>query len=99
MQDRPLCPQEVVLEEITVEGQRSALAAAEGISRGVYIRATPSDHNQYFLEGARIYNPSHYGGVLSTFNTDALHDVRRVAGGVPPYYGGRIGGILDVTLR
>ena len=97
--DLSLCQQDVQLEEITVEGQRSALAASEGISRGVYIRATPSDHNHYLLEGARIYNPSHFGGVMSTFNTDALRDVHVLAGGAPPYYGGRIGGVLDVTLR
>lgn len=94
-----MLPRDVVMQEVTVEGQRSAFTASEGISRGVYIRATPSDHNQYFLEGMRIYNPSHFGGVLTTFNGDALRDVQALAGGVPPYYGGRIGGILDVTLR
>jgi hypothetical protein len=94
-----LIPQEYLLPEVTVEGQRSVFTAAEGISRGVYIRATPTDHNQYFLEGARIYNPAHFGGVMSSFNGDALRDIHLVAGGVPPYYGGRIGGILDVTLR
>ncbi len=84
---------------VTVEGQRSAFSALTSISRGLYIRATPSDHNQYLLEGARIYNPLHFGGVMSTFNGDALRDVQSIAGGVPPYYGGRIGGILDVSLR
>lgn len=97
--NRALYPRDVVMQEITVEGQRSAFTASEGISRGVYIRATPSDQNQYLLEGARIYNPSHFGGVLGTFNGDALRDVQTLAGGAPPYYGGRIGGILDVTLR
>lgn len=91
--------QAVVHPEITVEGRRSVFSASEGISRGVYIRATPSDHNQYLLEGARIYNPLHFGGVMSTFNGDALKDVQVIAGGVPPFYGGRIGGILDVILR
>lgn len=97
--NRTLYPRDVVMQEVTVKGQRSAFTASEGISRGVYIRATPSDQNQYLLEGARIYNPSHFGGVLTTFNGDALRDVQALAGGVPPYYGGRIGGVLDVTLR
>lgn len=85
--------------EVTIEGRRSAFSALEGISRGVYVRATPSDHNQYLLEGARIYNPLHFGGVMSTFNGDAVRDVQMIAAGVPPYYGGRIGGIMDVSLR
>jgi len=97
--DLSLSEQHVTYPEITIEGRRSVLTASEGISRGVYIRGTPSDDNQYFLEGARIYNPLHFGGVMSTFNGDALRDVELVAGGVPPYYGGRIGGILDVLLR
>ncbi|MBI4428585.1 MAG: TonB-dependent receptor [Ignavibacteriales bacterium] len=99
VRDITIAVQEVVHPEITVEGRRSAFSASEGISRGVYIRATPTDHNQYLLEGARIYNPLHIGGVMSTFNGDALKDVQVIAGGVPPFYGGRIGGILDVTLR
>ncbi|MDP2885372.1 MAG: carboxypeptidase regulatory-like domain-containing protein [Ignavibacteria bacterium] len=95
----PMTEQEVAHPEVTVEGRRSALTASAGISRGVYIRATASDHNQYLLEGARIHNPLHFGGVMDAFNGDALRDVQMIAGGVPPYYGGRIGGILDVSLR
>jgi hypothetical protein len=95
----PMSGQEVEHPEVTVEGRRSALTASAGISRGVYIRATPMDQNQYLLEGARIHNPLHFGGVIDAFNPDALRDVQMIAGGVPPYYGGRIGGILDVALR
>lgn len=94
-------PQEnITLQEVTVEGRRTSLtAAATGVSRGIYIRSTPSDQNEYYLDGARIYNPSHYGGVLSTFNAEVLNDVQVVVGGLPPYYGGRIGGILDLSMR
>lgn len=94
-----LTPQEFSLPEVIVEAERSALGTSEGISRGIFMRGTPTDQHQYFLEGTRIYNPQHYGGVLSTFNADALRDVQMVAGGIPPFYGGRIGSILDVTLK
>jgi hypothetical protein len=99
MRQLSMVAQEFVQPEMTIEGRRSAFPTSQGISTGVYVRATPSDYNQYLLEGARIYNPVQFGGVMTTFNTDALHDVQMVAGGVPPYYGGRIGGILDVALR
>lgn len=95
----PLSPQEVQLKGYTVEGERSTLDGSEAISHGVFIPAASSDQNQYFLEGVRIYSPSHYGGVMTTFNEDALRDIHTVAGGAPPYYGGRIGGVLDVSLR
>ena len=99
MRDIALVEEEILHPEITVEGHRSAFSASEGVSHGLYIRATPSDYNQYLLEGARVYNPVHIGGVMSAFNIDALQDVQVLAGGVPPYYGGRIGGILDLALR
>ncbi|MEK6650221.1 MAG: carboxypeptidase-like regulatory domain-containing protein, partial [Bacteroidota bacterium] len=99
VRDIRLQGRELIQPRVTIEGRRSAFAAAEGISRGVFIRSAPSDHHQYYLEGARIYNPVHFGGLTSAFNGDALHDVQEIAGGVPPYYGGRIGGVLDVALR
>ncbi|GEM_PF-851819 len=99
MRNFALLEEQIEHPEVTVEGRRSAFLVSEGISRGIYVRATPSDHNQYLLEGARIYNPLHFGGVMSSFNGDALRDVQLVAGGVPPFYGGRIGSILDVVVR
>jgi hypothetical protein len=40
-----LNPHDITLQEITVEGERTVLTSAEGITRGVYIRSTPSDRN------------------------------------------------------
>jgi hypothetical protein len=98
--DIGLRQENITLQEVTVEGRRTGLTAASaGVARGIYIRSTPSDQNEYYLDGARIYNPSHYGGVLSTFNAEVLNDVQVVVGGLPPYYGGRIGGILDLSMR
>ncbi len=97
--DVTLLQEDITFQEVTVTGQRTAMTPAEGFTRGIYIRSTPSDQNQYLLDGARIYNPSHFGGVLSTFNEEVLNDVQVVPGGLPPYYGGRIGGILDYSIR
>jgi hypothetical protein len=94
-----LSPRELMQPHVTVEGRRSAFGAADGISRGVFIRSAPSDQHQYFLEGSRIYNPVHAGGLTGSFHGDALRDVQSMAGGVPPSYGGRIGGVMDVSLR
>jgi hypothetical protein len=99
VQEFRLLARELMQPHVTVEGRRSAFGAADGISRGVFIRSAPSDQHQYFLEGARIYHPVHFGGLASAFNGDALRDVQSVAGGVPPYYGGRIGGVMDLSLR
>jgi hypothetical protein len=69
------------------------------ISSGLYIRGTTSDQNLYLLDGATIYNPTHLGGFLSTFNPDALRDVSIAKGMFSPEYGGRIGGVVDMMMR
>ena len=97
--DRFLSEESITLQEVTVEGRRAAAMPAEGLARGIFIRSAPAEQTQYLLDGTRIYNPSHFGGVLSTFSPEALNDVERGIGGLSPYYGGRIGGILDLSLR
>ena len=94
-----LVQEEIPLQEITVEGHRTTLAPAERFAHGTYLRSVPSDQNLYLLEGARVYNPAHYGGVLSTFNAEALNDVQVNVGGLSPYYGGVVGGIVDLSMR
>lgn len=89
----------IPLEELTVEGQRMTSVPAAGIAHGLYMRSTPLDQNEYLLDGARIYNPAHYGGVLSTFHPETLGDVEISTAGLSPAYGGRIGGYLDFALR
>lgn len=97
--DIALVPTEIRLQEVMVEAQRTALLPAEGYARGTFLRAAPTDQNQYLLDGVRIYNPTHFGGVLTTFNGDALNEVDVNRNGLPPSYGGRIGGFLDLSMR
>jgi hypothetical protein len=97
--DCALTEESITLQEVTVEGRRSSMMPGEGLSKGIFIRSAPAEQTQYLLDGTRIYNPSHFGGVLSTFSPEALNDVEKGIAGLSPYYGGRIGGILDLSLR
>jgi TonB-dependent receptor-like protein/carboxypeptidase-like protein len=90
---------QIAMQEVVIEGRQVSFSAADGLTRGVFIPAVPSDQHQYLLDGSAVYNPAHFGGVLTTFSPDALRDVEVKPGGVPPYYGGRIGGILDLSVR
>jgi hypothetical protein len=99
LMDFGMIPEAITMPEVTVEAYRSALTSAGSYSRGIYLRSGPSDQNQYFLDGARIYNPSHFGGVLSSISDEAVNEVQQMASGMPPSYGGRIGGILDLSMR
>ncbi len=73
--------------------------AASELSSGLYVRGGSPDQNLILLDGVIIYNPSHLGGFLSTFNSDALLNIRLYKGAFPAEYGGRLSSVLDMTMR
>ncbi|HVZ40599.1 MAG TPA: TonB-dependent receptor [Candidatus Kapabacteria bacterium] len=73
--------------------------AASEISSGLYVRGGSPDQNLTLLDGVIVYNPSHLGGFLSTFNSDAIRDIRLIKGAFPAEYGGRLSSVLDLTMR
>ena len=70
---------------------------ASEISSGLYVRGGSPDENLILLDGAVLYNPSHFFGFFSTFNPDIIKDVEFIKGGFPAEYGGRLSSVLNVT--
>lgn len=68
-------------------------------SAGLYVRGGSPDQNLILLDDIDVYNPNHFGGVFSTFNSDAVGTVELIKGGYPAKYGGRLSSVLDVTNR
>lgn len=68
-------------------------------SSGLYVRGGSPDQNLILIDDIDVYNPNHFGGVFSTFNTDAVESVELIKGGYPAKYGGRMSSVLDVTNR
>lgn len=66
-------------------------------SSELYVRGGTPDQNLYLIDGADVYNPEHFFGLFSTFNTDAIKNVELSKGGFGAEYGGRLSSILDVT--
>ncbi len=75
------------------------VAQASDYSSGLYIRGGDPGQTLILLDRTKIYNPSHVFGFFSTFNTDAIKDVRLYKGGFPAKYGGVIGSVLDVQNK
>ncbi|MBL0175469.1 MAG: TonB-dependent receptor [Ignavibacteria bacterium] len=69
------------------------------LSSGLYIRGGSPDQNLVLLDRMVLYNPTHLGGFLSTFNADAVNHVRLIKGAMPAEYGGRLSSVVDVTMR
>lgn len=70
--------------------------AASDFSSGLYVRGGSPDQTLILLDETTVYNPSHFFGFFSTFNPDAVKDVRLYKGGYPAQYGGRLGSVLTV---
>jgi outer membrane receptor for ferrienterochelin and colicin len=70
--------------------------AASDFSSGLYIRGGSPDQTLILLDRTTVYNPSHFFGFFSTFNPDAIKDVRLYKGGYPAEYGGRLGSVLTI---
>ncbi|PKN71921.1 MAG: hypothetical protein CVU50_09400 [Candidatus Cloacimonetes bacterium HGW-Cloacimonetes-3] len=68
-------------------------------SSGLYVRGGSPDQNLILLDDIDVYNPNHFGGIFSTFNTDAVESAELMKGGYPAQYGGRLSSVLDVTNR
>lgn len=72
------------------------ITSASDFSSGLYIRGGTPDQTLILLDNTTVYNPTHFFGFFSTFNPDAIRDVRVFKGGFPPEYGGRIGSVVDI---
>ena len=64
--------------------------AASDYSSGLYIRGGDPGQTLVLLDRTTVYNPTHVFGFFSTFNPDAIKDVRLYKGGFPASYGGRL---------
>lgn len=73
-------------------------SVGEGAS-GFNVRGGSADQNQIQLDEGLIYNASHVLGFFSTFNSDAIKDVKIYKGGIPARYGGRLSSVLDVRQK
>jgi hypothetical protein len=82
----------------TIQLKPGVNGGSEG-STGLFVRGGGPDQNLIVLDEAIVYNASHLFGFFSTFNSDALKDVKVFKGGFPSQYGGRLSSVIDVRLK
>jgi len=73
-------------------------SGSEG-SSNLYVRGGAGDQNLIVLDEAIVYNANHLFGFFSTFNSDAIKDVKIYKAGFPGQYGGRLSSVIDVRLK
>lgn len=73
-------------------------SGSEG-SSGLFVRGGSADQNHFILDEAPVYNPSHLFGFFSTFNADAVKNVKLYKAGFPAEFGGKLSSVLDIRMR
>ncbi len=100
MQDAKLLP--ALFGEVdiikTLQLKPGVSSGSEG-SSGIYVRGGGPDQNLFLLDGTTVYNPSHLFGFFSTFNSDAVKDVKLYKAGFPAQYGGFLSSVVDVRMN
>ena len=86
---------DVMKAVLTLPGVKSVGEASSGFN----VRGGSSDQNLVLFNDGTIYNPSHFFGVFSAFNTDVINDIELYKSSIPAEYGGRISSVLDVRGR
>jgi hypothetical protein len=66
---------------------------------GYNVRGGEADQNLIQLDGLPVFNPSHLGGLFSTFDANAVSRTDFYVGGFPAWYPGRLSSVLDIELR
>lgn len=82
----------------TIQLKPGIVSGSEG-STGLFVRGGGNDQNLIILDEAIVYNPNHLFGFFSTFNSDAIKDLKVYKAGFPSQYGGRLSSVIDVKLK
>ena len=86
---------DVLRVALTLPGVKSVGEASTGLN----VRGGSADQNLILFNDATIYNPSHFFGLFSAFNTETVKDIQLYKSGIPVKYGGRLSSVLEVNTR
>jgi len=75
------------------------VVASSDFSTKIYVRGSSADENLILFDNAVVYNPAHFGGLFSTFLTDATGGLDFYKGGFDPRYGNRLASVLLVSSK
>ena len=73
-------------------------SGGEGQS-GLFVRGGNPSENLVLLDGMKVYEPSHIGGIASIFVNDMVKEAVVMKNGFPARYSGHLSSVLDVTLK
>lgn len=91
-----------MLGEVDVIKSIEMLPGVQSMSEGsssFSVRGGAPDQNLILLDGATIYNASHFLGFFSIFNNDVIDKASLYKGDMPATMGGRLSSVLEITTK
>jgi hypothetical protein len=87
--------QDVLKIAVTKPGVQTVGEGASGIN----VRGGKPDQNLILLEQGIIYNPNHFFGFFSVFNSDAIAGMDLYKASIPANYDSRLSSVFDIKMR
>ncbi len=75
------------------------ITSTDESAANLQIRGGTADQNLILWEGATIYNPGHFFGMISAINPFVVDKVNVYKGVFDPRFDNRVGGIIDISLQ
>lgn len=66
---------------------------------GMYVHGGDGSDNLFLLNGVPLYQVTHLGGLLSSFNTEMIDNLDFYKSGFPSRFGGKLSSVSDITTR
>jgi len=73
--------------------------AASDFSAGLFVRGGSDDQNLINFDGVRIINPSHFGGLFTSFIAEGVGDYKFYKTAYPVCYDGAVSSVVNVTTK
>lgn len=73
------------------------VAAGMEITAGLYVHGGDGSDNLFLLDGVPLFQVAHLGGMLSSFNTEAIAALDFYKSGFPARFGGRLSSVVDIV--
>ena len=75
------------------------IGAASDFDGQLYIRGGSPDDNRFYLDRAPLFYPYHFGGLVSTVNSEILNRIDVYAGGFGAEFGADAQAVIDIYSR
>jgi hypothetical protein len=73
--------------------------ATSDFNSQIYLRGGNFDETLIALDGVPVYNPYHFAGWLSMFNSDIIQAERLYRSNYPVRFGGHLSGVVDLVTK